>query len=137
MHQHHAMVCSIQPPSRGSPGIHSAKPAYTSGAGPCPVLGQCLVALELNEESGCAPQGGRTGMSPGRQGITSCPAVLSQPELASLCRHGCKKKNPPASRGKSPHGPWRIKAERGRGERDKQFPTQLWLKPILQETHGP
>lgn len=31
----------------------------------------------------------------------------------------------------------RIKAGKAEAGRDKQFPTQLWLKPVLQETHGP
>lgn len=137
-----------EPSSTGSPGICGAEPACISAAGPCPALGQCLVAPEPGERAACAARDGRTGMSPGRRGDTTArsrPAVLSQLELAPCYRHGLRKKirqHPQESshrqRPGRPRGPWEDKGrKRERGERDKQFPTQLWLEPILQETHGP
>lgn len=136
------------PLAEGSPGICGAEPACTGGAGPCPALGPCLVAPSPRERAACAPWDGRTGTSPSRWGhamTRSHPAVLSQPELPPCCSHGLQKnihqhrrESSHRQRPSRPRGPWEDKGrKRERGERDKQFLTQWWLEPILQETHGP
>lgn len=119
------------PLAEGSPGSCGAEPAC-SGAGY-----SAAVPQDIPEPFG----DGRAAVAPSRQADTT-----SHPELAPHRRHGlhAKKKKQhssipgmfPSQLPSRPRSPWEDEGSK-RGERDKQFPTESWLKPILQETHGP
>lgn len=90
------------------------------------------------------PRGAGLVWQPAERDMPPAERDISWPAVA-LSTATAVKKTPPASPENShrqrpghPRNLWEDKGrEREKGGRDKQFPTQLWLEPALQETHGP